>query len=602
MDVFDMLEKDGGGEGGANRRAILGRKVKPDLAAKKSLDKKMTKTVRGLAADISKEVQIGMNEKYSPAKKAQARAEFEAEEMEKRRKLRDTKSKKQRQGRASRMSRMSMQQEEDAAEKARYDKLSIDEKAALARKERRTRATKTGGMSEMMDINDVGEEELAEKATKVALTHNNKNTYKNSHTGIAKSMAGRNVDLAPLSAKIISYEGDSYINPDDMTLLALDDYNVKSLVRHTAVPSTEIQSEGVSYFEREGKKRKAAARFKGDNGKDVLRKPRQTMMDKLKRAIRLTKNVNRLEFDDDPETDEETSERKPRGSRMSRMSKMAGKAAAAGASEASMKTLSAGGNLTGRAAGFGLRMLARATKKAISVAAPHVHKGGTQFANLTMLAIDTATGERGPRMTKDERRMHKAASMIQRNYKIYYHRAPDGPKYQRAARLITGAFKDYRRMVMMEKWQMIIKMEKNDKHERELKKMRNDQKEEKKQKLKKQIRRANAEKAAKNIGWGGAASKLSKWTERDDAIMCACFFKHGFPAQDNEWPAFYQYFPEKARRAVRMKLNTMKDEGSLHNHRTVDDHISKQELEQLGLSIVIKKEKKKKAIDLKDLL
>ena len=86
-------------------------------------------------------------------------------------------------------------------------------------------------------------------------------------------MAGRNRELAPLSAKIVSYKGDSYINPDDMTLLALDDFTVNATVRNHIVPSTEIQTQGVSYFEREGKKRKGK-RFKGDNGKDETRKVR----------------------------------------------------------------------------------------------------------------------------------------------------------------------------------------------------------------------------------------------------------------------------------------------------------------------------------------
>ena len=124
----------------------------------------------------------------------------------------------------------------------------------------------------------------------------------------------------------------------------------------------------------------------------------------------------------------------------------------------------------------------------------------------------------------------------------------------------------------------------------------------KKEKLKKQIRRAKAENVAKMTGWGNAESKASKWTDRDEAIMCACFFKHGFPVDDSAWPTFYQYFPEKARRAVRMKLNTMREDGSLHDHNTVQ-MIDKKELQQLGLEIVTKKErKKKKAIDIKDLL
>ena len=103
MDVIAMAYDGAGGGGG--RKAILGRQARPDEAAKKALDKKMTKTMRGLANDISKDVQESLDVKYNAENKERLRREFEKAEMEKRRKLRDTKVSKKRQGRASRAER-----------------------------------------------------------------------------------------------------------------------------------------------------------------------------------------------------------------------------------------------------------------------------------------------------------------------------------------------------------------------------------------------------------------------------------------------------------------------------------------------------------------
>lgn len=110
MDVITMAYDDSAGQGGG-RKAILGRQARPDEAAKKELDKKMTKTMRGMANDISKDVQESLDVKYNAANKERMRREFEKAEVEKRRKMRDTKMSKQRQGRASRVERQSMQGE-----------------------------------------------------------------------------------------------------------------------------------------------------------------------------------------------------------------------------------------------------------------------------------------------------------------------------------------------------------------------------------------------------------------------------------------------------------------------------------------------------------
>ena len=286
MDVISLAYDDassGTGQG-QGRKAILGRQAKPDEEAKKALDKKMVKMARTRANDISKEVQSSLDVKYNADTKKRLKREFEKAEMEKRRKLRDTKVNKKRQGMASRAERKSVQDASQLAEKEKYDRMSIEEKAALKRKARKTAQKKTGGMSEFLDASIVDAEDIAQQAVKVKMTSNNLNTYKNSHTGIAKSMAGRMPSLTPLSRAIIDYKGENFLLPDDMTLLANDDFRVNDMVRNTAVPSMELHTQGAKYFTKEGKKK--GARFQGDTGHDEARMPRNTMLDRFKRAIR----------------------------------------------------------------------------------------------------------------------------------------------------------------------------------------------------------------------------------------------------------------------------------------------------------------------------
>ena len=344
-------------------------------------------------------------------------------------------------------SSQSVQDADAKAEKDKFDRMSIEEKAALKRQARRTAQKKTGGISDFLDQGTIDEKDVAAKAVRVKMTSNNLNTYKNSHTGIAKSMAGRTPGLAPLSRAIIDYEGEMFVNPDDMTLLANDDFQVNDMVRNTAVPSMEVRTrserqglarganseatkrceclylqhrsnamnspcfgrrlfplsqlhtEGAKYFAKDGKKK--GARFHGDTGHDEARMPRNTIMDKFKRAILLTKNVEKIVPSED---DAEGIVRRPRKSRMTRVAGAAGDVA-------TDATLRAGGvavKATTKVGGLGIRLIARATRMAAKAASPHMKKGGSAMASLTMLAIDHATGERGPRLTRDQRKQVSA--------------------------------------------------------------------------------------------------------------------------------------------------------------------------------------------------
>jgi hypothetical protein len=102
-------------------------------------------------------------------------------------------------------------------------------------------------------------------------------------------------------------------------------------------------------------------------------------------------------------------------------------------------------------------------------------------------------------------------------------------------------------------------------------------------------------------GWSKADLKATKWSKKENATMAACFLKHGNPSHDNEWAVFYKFFPEKPRRGVRSKLDAMKEDASLGNPATLEG-ITEIELMKMGLNVVKKEEKKKKAIELKDLL
>ena len=133
---------------------ILGRAVKPDEEAKKRLNERITKTVRSMAADISKEVKLTLDAKYSVDNVEARRKERVREETERRRRVRDTRQVKNRRSRASRMERKSYQEKEKEEEREMYNRMNAEEKAAVRRKERRTLQERSGGLSEYVTPDD----------------------------------------------------------------------------------------------------------------------------------------------------------------------------------------------------------------------------------------------------------------------------------------------------------------------------------------------------------------------------------------------------------------------------------------------------------------
>ena len=534
----------------------------------------------------------------------------------------------------SRVERKSQVLQEEEEEKLRFERMSLDEKAAVRRKERKTKIARTGGLDLMVKSDNLDEEALRNQLTSVKLTTNNYNTYRNSHTKIAENMANRSPLLSPLSKAIHKapklpggmYGAPRYELPDDITLLPFDDFAVNDVIRSTAVPSLDIADKGGQVIKKDKfGKRHGVKKPAEHNLKEARRAaPRKTLMEKFRRTIRMTaglvggkdkegsakKKGSRDEEKEgkgekDEEDDDEEVERKPRKSRVTFMAQKAGMAAAEGGFIAGTEAIAQTGKLTGSI----LRMTTRAVALAARTAEPHINKtssiiGKQMFQSIQQKALErkmrASQGDPNKKVSRSYKKKWMAACVIQRNFRIFYERE-GGLKHNRAARTITQSIKDYISMINMEKWHMVIEMELKDKRDREDRKTRATLKNEKSDRLKKQIRRAGAERAAKAVGWGSSAMKTAKWTPRDQAIVCACFMKFGFPVGDADWQMFYKYFPEKPRRNVRTKLNAMKDDGMLSDPATMNG-IDKKELQQLGLQIVVKKKDKKKAINLQDLL
>jgi len=419
------------------------------------------------------------------------------------------------------------------------------------------------------------------------------------------------------------YGAPNYDLPDDVTLLPFDDFDVNDVIRSIAVPSMDIATKGGQVIRKDkyGKRHGKARKSKGEPDRRAA--PRKTLMEKFQRAVRKTnpgnffgslistskqagaKSSDSDREGNDEEEDEEKIVRKPRKSRVTLMAQKAGAVAANSTFEASTAAVGA----TGR----GFRMTAKAmifaAKKSAPIIARSVTRGSKlgssifkamqdEKANKQLRAMRSTVGKKN--ISRDYKKKWMAACTIQQRFRLWYHRQ-GGPKYHRASRLITNAIREYIHMINHEKWMMVIKMELQANREKEERGLRTTLKAEKASRLKKQIRRAGAERAAKAVGWGSSAMKTAKWIAKDEAIMCACFMKFGFPTGDVDWQMFYKYFPEKPRRNVRTKLNSMKDDGMLSDPATMQG-IEKKELEQLGLKIHVKKEKKKKTIDLADLL
>ncbi len=591
---------------GASRSLILGRTTKPSMKARKTLEKKMTSKMRIMAAQISSEVQASLQDKYNDEAKERMRREEEEKHKEKLRRKRDTRQMRKTMGRASRQERKSVQMKAEEAERVRVQRMSIEEKAEMRRKERKTLQGKSGGLSEFLQVDSM--EDASSNLSNESMTSkyigaaNALHATPKRRKSIGEAMAA----LSPLSPLARSMTDSSkpalFSSPDDITMLCSDDfYGRNEIIRaHDAPINLDIHDQkNGKVFNSLRTRKKSTIVDPRDDGVEVDpearalgRGARKTLVQRFKRAIRKTQNVNSINF---ALADNEKEMRKSRQARPS-----IGATVGSSVANGTLKATARSARATGFIAGTVLRLGARATKMAVDAAAPHVAKGGARVARLTIKALDQLGKEKDPKMTKEQRIKRSAAMVIQRNWRIYYTR-PNGPRDNRAARIITDAIREYKHFIMHEKWVMLIEMEMKDKKQRARMEENNARKAEKDFINNKKKNRHAAERAARKTGWSAADLKGTKWTKRELAIMCACYMKHGFPRDDTEWPVFYKFFAEKPRRAVRNKLNSMKDEGSLHD-ASIMQAIDNMELRQMGLEVVMKSKKKKKAIELKDLL
>ena len=299
----------------------------------------------------------------------------------------------------SRVERKSQQQNEEEEAKLRFERMSLDEKAAVRRKERKTKTERSGGLDMFVDSDNLDEDALRKQLNGVKLTSHNFNTYRNSHTKIAENMANRSPLLSPISKAIHKapklpgglYGSPKYELPDDVTLLPSDDFDVNDVIRSTAVPSLDIAEKGGQVIKKDkfGKRRGKAI---DHNQKETRRQeaPRKTLMEKFRRTIRMTnpggffggrdkegsdKRRSSREVEEDPgdekeENDDEDFVRQPRKSRATLVAQKAGMAVVGGGLTASTEAIAQTGKLTGTI----LRMTTRVAALAAKTAEPHISR------------------------------------------------------------------------------------------------------------------------------------------------------------------------------------------------------------------------------------
>jgi hypothetical protein len=557
-----------------------------------------------MSADITKEIHTSLNDKYSTENKARMLQEEEDAHARKLAHARDHRKSRKTQSRATRMERKSVAVANEQKEKERVEKMSLEEKAALARQERRSKAEKSAGLSEMFSA-----DEADKRGDRLSVLAQRSPIRPSVSTKLASIVS----PLSPLAKSISTKTAVSFNSPDDITLLSNDDFwQVNDHIRNHAAPkeialpqhemtgedgnhqfgSIKAQAGRItkkSSIEFDQLLQSQAGNDTGDGSQSPMlpRTGRATIIQRFNKAINKSASMQKIDFD------LAGSEKKVV------ISNLAVNAAGA-AGDGAIRGVGAAATGTAKLTGAFLRMTVRATRLAAKVAAPHIQGASTRAARMTMGALDVMYDGREKKMTAEEKKRHRAAKVIQKKWRVVFNKF-DGPKVHRAARIITRAVRHYKEMVMREKWEMVIKMELKDRKERVRMEEQAIFKAGKDAVQARKKNRVAAENIARKSGWSAKDGNGVKWSKKEMAIMAACFLKNGFPDQDSDWFAFYNFFADKPRRAVRSKLNGMKEEGILGDNKTLAG-CPEVELEKMGLGIQKKKEVKKKVMDIKDLV
>ena len=240
----------------AESSGILNRSMKPNLTKTRDLQKRLMTMSKQIHIEIKEEV----NEQYDIIYSAENKAKAQKKEAHHHRvSLRENRNKTSiiKNKRLSvRSERMSVVDSQQAVEKNRLQGMSLDEKAALKRKQRKTLKEQTGGKSEFIAIqeedegNSDGEEDLNDHQRKFRKSMKGNNfdhlispdqqqvsrfTISPQKSPLKKKAF--NPKMSPLTALLSSGgRASSYQSVDDITLFCFDDLLMNEKMRHKPVP------------------------------------------------------------------------------------------------------------------------------------------------------------------------------------------------------------------------------------------------------------------------------------------------------------------------------------------------------------------------------
>jgi len=171
-----------------------------------------------------------MNDRYSDENKKIMAVEEAEKHTSALRKARNTRNTRKTQSAGVRQERKSRASQADAAEASRKEKMSAEDKAAGKRAERRLTASRTGGISDMLSMDTADSDEAVQRMSMMAKRSPQRNS-------MAVKLAGIVSPLSPLAKSITMHTAYGFDSPDDITLLAHDDFwGVNDHIRLHAAP------------------------------------------------------------------------------------------------------------------------------------------------------------------------------------------------------------------------------------------------------------------------------------------------------------------------------------------------------------------------------
>mmetsp|Transcript_45201 Transcript_45201/g.141657 ORF Transcript_45201/g.141657 Transcript_45201/m.141657 type:complete len:498 (-) Transcript_45201:742-2235(-) len=157
-----------------------------------------------------------------------------------------------------------------------------------------------------------------------------------------------------------------------------------------------------------------------------------------------------------------------------------------------------------------------------------------------------------------------------------------------AAKVLQRLCRSHKSWELREKWKIIISLERNAKRERDKKKARLDFKRNNKKVREKKRNRQTSEMMAQKAGWSKKDAKNARksWNDGDTGMMVALAVRYGVPDLDDEdgdadeWGPWYERWPTKKKRDVRLRVQRLKQSGKLYD-KDMMEHVDPTDVDSI---------------------